>query len=90
MPEKSKDYNEVSEFVDNILVFNLGVEDCDLHDEAAFDDLGVDSLDVTALLLRSEGEFGIEIEPNDYEKMETLEGFKTLVAQYKKAVSKNL
>ena len=84
MSEQMKYNKDMSDFVNSILIDEFDIEEVDLHDEASFgDDLEVDSLDVVDLVMRIEGEFGIKISEEEYERMETLGGFKVVITEYK-------
>ena len=58
----------------HIIVEQLGVDEDEVKSEASFvDDLGADSLDVVALVMALEEEFGLEISDEDAEKLRTVQ-----------------
>ena len=60
----------VQEQVKSIIVEQLGVSEDEVKPEASFvDDLGADSLDLTALIMAMEEEFGVEIDDDDAQKI---------------------
>lgn len=59
--------------VKEIIVKDLGVKESEVTSEASFkDDLGADSLDCVELVIDFEHEFGIEIDDNEAEKINTV------------------
>ena len=63
-----------AERVRDIVVEQLGVSSDQVSPEAKFvDDLGADSLDTVELIMALEEEFGIEIDDEDAEKLQTVE-----------------
>jgi len=63
----------VSEKVKSIIVEQLGVDEEEVTEEAAFiEDLGADSLDTVELVMALEEEFNIEISDEDAEKITTV------------------
>ena len=63
----------VSEKVKSIIVEQLGVDEDEVTEEAAFiEDLGADSLDTVELVMALEEEFNIEISDEDAEKITTV------------------
>lgn len=64
---------EIESKVKEIIVKNLGVEESEVTREASFtDDLGADSLDCVELVIDFEHEFGIEIDDNEAENINTV------------------
>jgi acyl carrier protein len=64
------DRDELFEKIKAVVVEQLGVEEDDVNEDAAFvDDLGADSLDIVELVMALEEEFGIEIPDEDAEKI---------------------
>ena len=62
------------EKVKQIAVEQLGVEEADVNMDSTFiDDLGADSLDVYEIVTAVEDEFDIEIDPEETEKIVTVE-----------------
>ncbi len=60
----------VEDKVKSIIAEQLGVETSEVTQTASFtDDLGADSLDIVALVMAFEEEFGIEIPDEDAEKI---------------------
>ena len=63
---------ELEQRVSEIVVEQLGVSRDDIDAESSFtDDLGADSLDLVALVMAMEEEFGVEIPEDDSEKLQT-------------------
>ncbi len=63
----------LEEKVKSIIVSQLGVNESEVTDTAAFvDDLGADSLDTIELVMAFEEAFGIEIPDEDAEKIRTV------------------
>lgn len=62
-------HETVEEFVVATLAA-LGAPAADIVPDAAFEDLGLDSLDVTDLGTRAENEFGLDLAPRDFEEAE--------------------
>ena len=59
--------------VKEIIVKNLGVKESEVTREASFvNDLGADSLDCVELVIDFEHEFGIEIDDNEAENINTV------------------
>ncbi|GMR24613.1 MAG: acyl carrier protein [Acidobacteriota bacterium] len=62
--------SNIPEKVKGIIVEQLGVDEDQVTDDAAFvDDLGADSLDQVELVMALEEEFGLEIPDEDAEKI---------------------
>jgi len=62
--------SSIPEKVKGIIVEQLGVDEDQVTEDAAFvDDLGADSLDQVELVMALEEEFGIEIPDEDAEKI---------------------
>ena len=62
--------SNIPEKVKGIIVEQLGVDEDQVTDDAAFvDDLGADSLDQVELVMAFEEEFGLEIPDEDAEKI---------------------
>lgn len=69
MPDKS-----TKDRLTDIIVEQLGVSPEQITPEASFtQDLGADSLDVVELLMAVEEDFGIEIQDEDAEKLDTVQ-----------------
>ena len=67
------DRDELFEKVKTVIVDQLGVEEDDVLDDAAFvDDLGADSLDIVELVMALEEEFGVSIPDEQAEKIKTV------------------
>ena len=65
--------SQIESKVKEIIVKNLGVEESEVTREASFkDDLGADSLDCVELIIDFEDEFGIEIDDNETENINTV------------------
>ena len=63
----------IEERVKQIVAEQLGVDEEQVTDEAAFmDDLGADSLDTVELVMALEEEFDVEISDDDAEKIQTV------------------
>ncbi|PLX76248.1 MAG: acyl carrier protein [Desulfuromonas sp.] len=63
----------IEEKVKQIVVEQLGVDEGQVTEDAAFmDDLGADSLDTVELVMALEEEFDIEISDEDAEKIQTV------------------
>lgn len=66
--------SNIEERVKKIIVEQLGVEDSEVKNAAAFvDDLGADSLDTVELVMALEEEFETEIPDKDAEKLLTVQ-----------------
>lgn len=64
---------QIEDKVKEIIVKNLGVKESEVTREASFvNDLGADSLDCVELIIDFEYEFGIEIDDNEAEKINTV------------------
>lgn len=64
---------QIENKVKEIIVKNLGVKESEVTREASFvNDLGADSLDCVELIIDFEYEFGIEIDDNEAEKINTV------------------
>lgn len=64
---------QIESKVKEIIVKNLGVKESEVTREASFvNDLGADSLDCVELIIDFEYEFGIEIDDNEAEKINTV------------------
>ena len=64
---------EIESKVKEIIVKNLGVKESEVKREAYFvNDLGADSLDCVELVIDFEPEFGIEIDDNEAENINTV------------------
>ena len=67
------DRDELFEKVKAVIVDQLGVEEDDVTEDAAFvDDLGADSLDIVELVMALEEEFGVSIPDEQAEKIKTV------------------
>jgi len=67
------DRDELFEKIKTVVVDQLGVEEDDVTEEAAFvDDLGADSLDIVELVMALEEEFGVSIPDEQAEKIKTV------------------
>lgn len=64
---------QIEDKVKEIIVKNLGVKESEVTREASFvNDLGADSLDCVELVIDFEHEFGIEIDDNEAENINTV------------------
>lgn len=64
---------QIESKVKEIIVKNLGVKESEVTREASFvNDLGADSLDCVELIIDFEEEFGIEINDNEAENINTV------------------
>lgn len=60
--------------IKEILADNLGVEESEINlNSNLIEDLGADSLDIVELSMAVEDEFGVKIEDEDFEKINTVE-----------------
>lgn len=67
------DRDEIMEKVKAVIVDQLGVDEDEVAEDAAFvDDLNADSLDIVELVMALEEEFGISIPDEDAEKIKTV------------------
>jgi acyl carrier protein len=67
------DREELFEKIKTVVVDQLGVEEDDVTEDAAFvDDLGADSLDIVELVMALEEEFGVSIPDEQAEKIKTV------------------
>lgn len=65
--------SQIEDKVKEIIVKNLGVKESEVTREASFvNDLGADSLDCVELVIDFEYEFGIEIDDNEAENINTV------------------
>ena len=65
--------SQIESKVKDIIVDILGVKESEVTCEASFtDDLGADSLDCVELVIDFEHEFGIEIDDNETENINTV------------------
>ena len=61
------------EKIKSMVADNLGVEESTITEASSFkDDLGADSLDIFALVMALEEEFGVEIPTEDLEQIATV------------------
>ena len=64
---------QIESKVKEIIVKDLGVKESEVTSNASFiDDLGADSLDCVELVIDFEHEFGIEIDDNEAENINTV------------------
>ena len=64
------------ELIKSKLSDSMGIDPSLVTPEASFkDDLELDSLDLMELVMAFEEEYGIEIKPEDYEKLSTVGAF---------------
>lgn len=64
---------QIESKIKEIIVKDLGVEESEVTRETSFrDDLGADSLDCVELIIDFEHEFGIEIDDNEAENINTV------------------
>lgn len=64
---------EIFQVTKNIIVDKLNVEEDDIKLSSSFiDDLGADSLDIVDLVMAFEDEFGVKVEDEDVEKLQTV------------------
>ncbi len=74
--------SQLSTRLRDLFVGHLGLSPTALTDEASFTkDLGLDSLDVTDLLLQVEINFGIRISDQDWWKLQTVGQLKTYLTE---------
>ena len=65
--------SQIEDKIKEIIVKDLGVKESEVTREASFkDDLGADSLDCVELIIDFEHEFGIEIDDNEAENINTV------------------
>jgi acyl carrier protein len=65
--------SSIPEKVKGIIVEQLGVDEDQVTEDAAFvDDLGADSLDQVELVMALEEEFGLDIPDEDADKLKTV------------------
>ena len=65
--------SDIKTRVTEIIANKLGVEECQITEEASFTkDLGSDSLDTVELIMEFEKEFNLSIEDDDAEKIQTV------------------
>ena len=65
--------DEVFERVREVLAERLSVEESDITEEANFqEDLGADSLDLVAMIMELEDQFGIKIPDEDAQQIQTV------------------
>lgn len=67
------DREELFDKVKSVIVDQLGVDDDEVTEDAAFvDDLGADSLDIVELVMALEEEFGVSIPDEQAEKIKSV------------------
>jgi acyl carrier protein len=67
------DRAHIASWVKKVIANQLGVDEGKVSETSSFiDDLGADSLDLLALVMAVEKEFGIEIEENEAEPIQTV------------------
>ncbi len=67
------DREELFDKVKTVIIDQLGVDEDEVSDEAAFvDDLGADSLDIVELVMALEEEFSVSIPDEQAEKIKTV------------------
>lgn len=67
------DREELFDKVKSVIVDQLGVDDEEVTEDAAFvDDLGADSLDIVELVMALEEEFGVSIPDEQAEKIKSV------------------
>jgi acyl carrier protein len=67
------DRDELFEKIKGVIVEQLGADEDDVTEDAAFvDDLGADSLDIVELVMALEEEFGVSIPDENAEKIKTV------------------
>jgi acyl carrier protein len=67
------DEKEITEKVVKVISEKLAIDPSEIHPDSAFiRDLGADSLDVVELIMALEEEFGLTIEEEEAEKIETV------------------
>ena len=65
--------SQIEDKIKEIIVKNLGVKESEVTRNASFvNDLGADSLDCVELIIDFEHEFGIEIDDNEAENINTV------------------
>jgi acyl carrier protein len=71
--EATMDRDELFEKIKGVIVEQLGADEDDVTEDAAFvDDLGADSLDIVELVMALEEEFGVSIPDEQAEKIKTV------------------
>ena len=76
----------VDDKVKEIIVEQLGVDECEVTPTASFvDDLGADSLDTVELVMAFEEAFNIEIPDEDAEKIRTVQDAVDYIKKHAKA-----
>lgn len=64
---------EIAEKIKSIIVDKLGVDESEVTDNANFtNDLGADSLDTVELIMEFEKQFGINIDDNEAQEIQTV------------------
>ncbi len=77
--------SNIPEKVKGIIVEQLGVDEDQVTEDAAFvDDLGADSLDQVELVMALEEEFGLEIPDEDAEKIARVKDAVSYITKNKK------
>jgi len=67
------DRDELLDKVKTVIIDQLGADEDDVTEDAAFvDDLGADSLDIVELVMALEEEFGVSIPDEQAEKIKTV------------------
>ena len=67
------DRDELLEKIKGVIVEQLGADEDDVTEDAAFvDDLGADSLDIVELVMALEEEFGVSIPDEQAEKIKNV------------------
>jgi acyl carrier protein len=77
--------SSIPEKVKGIIVEQLGVDEDQVTEDAAFvDDLGADSLDQVELVMALEEEFGVEIPDEDAEKITRVKEAVSYITEHSK------
>ena len=66
------DRNDTLQKITNLIVQELKVEPKDINVNTAFQDLGIDSLDMVQIIMKCEEQFGLEIPDDVAEKFHTI------------------
>lgn len=77
------DRNDTLQRIVNLIVQELKIEQNDVRVNASFQDLGVDSLDMVQIIMKSEELFGLEIPDAVAEKFHTINDVADYINQHR-------
>ena len=75
------DHQEILDKVTEIVSQNLEVDESEISEDTSFDDLGADSFDKLELVTAFEDEFGLTLDDESLEKIQTIGDAVEAIAQ---------